>query len=101
MSSQVSSGGSRSSSWEYAFFGLLIGLASTYVGVLILTDQYWPAKGSVQYDKTLIGVNWWNALRGRPQQTRLTKRQKHVYGYVAILGGLLVIYGGLRLALPF
>ncbi len=60
-------------------------------GTLILKDQYWPAENSVQNGKALVWVNWWNILRREPQQTRLTRSQKHVFGYISLVGGLMLL----------
>lgn len=87
--------------WGYAFFGVLVGLVGIFGGILIVRDQYWPAENSFQNGKALVWVNWWNALRRKPEQTRLTRRQKHVFGYIGMAGGFLALGGGILLALGY
>ena len=90
---------SQSSDWSHIVFPILMGLLAMCLGFLIITDRYWPPGNSVQNGKALIWVNWLNALLGRSRQTRLTKRQKHVFGYISIVAGLFTMYVALRPAL--
>jgi len=85
---------SKSSDLFIAVSALVLGLAGIYVGILIVTGQYWP-RNSRRNRRLLALVNWFNDLFEKPRQTQLTKRQKQCLGYMSIAAALLLLYAGI------
>ncbi len=81
----------KSPDWFFIISALLIAILGIFSSHLVITGQYFPHWRSSEYERVLIWINWANRLRGKPQQTRITPRQKLFVGYGGMVAGFLLI----------